>query len=191
SPDDFPAPGYQHRPLVYAQGQKLHSVFGRLRAYLPQGGRPLHRFEKFLRSLRRHGVVADHAAARLCARRWQDADGAAAARTQTYVDARRCQTLRLCGQAPAAPTAEHVQPGRCEVIAVSHTVTLQPFGVEFECGEEETILAAALRSGISLRYGCKHGGCGSCKVQLREGEVDYEGEHATAISESEQDAGLA
>ena len=74
---------------------------------------------------------------------------------------------------------------------MSHTVTLQPFGVEFECGEEETILAAALRSGISLRYGCKHGGCGSCKVQLREGEVDYEGEHATAISESEQDAGLA
>jgi propane monooxygenase reductase subunit len=74
---------------------------------------------------------------------------------------------------------------------VSFSITLDPFGVEFDCGEDETILAAALRNGISLRYGCKHGGCGSCKVKLRAGDVDYEGEHATAISEAEQDAGFA
>jgi propane monooxygenase reductase subunit len=72
-----------------------------------------------------------------------------------------------------------------------HTVRLDPFGVEFECDEGESILNAALRAGISLRYGCKHGGCGSCKVQLAEGEVDYPGYAASAISEAEQDAGIA
>lgn len=74
---------------------------------------------------------------------------------------------------------------------MSHSVTLEPFGVEFDCSEDETVLAAALRNGISLRYGCKHGGCGSCKVQLRDGEVDYDAHRATALSEAEQDAGIA
>jgi propane monooxygenase reductase subunit len=72
-----------------------------------------------------------------------------------------------------------------------HTVRLAPFGVEFECEESESVLNAALRAGISLRYGCKHGGCGSCKVQLIEGEVDHAGDSASAISEAERDAGIA
>lgn len=74
---------------------------------------------------------------------------------------------------------------------MTNTVTLQPFGVGFDCADDETVLAAALRNGISLRYGCKHGGCGSCKMRLREGEVDYDAHHATALSEAEQDAGVA
>lgn len=74
---------------------------------------------------------------------------------------------------------------------MSNTVTLMPFGVEFECNEHETVLEAAMRAGISLRYGCKHGGCGSCKVKLSEGEVEYDGHSATAISEAEQDEGIA
>lgn len=71
-----------------------------------------------------------------------------------------------------------------------YTVTLQPFGIEFPCDKEETVLAAALKAGVSLRYGCKHGGCGGCKVKLTEGYVDYD-EHATALSEAEEDAGIA
>ena len=74
---------------------------------------------------------------------------------------------------------------------MSNTVTLMPFGVEFDCGERETVLAAALRAGISLRYGCKHGGCGSCKVKIKEGEVEYDGHSATAIGETEQEEGIA
>ncbi|MBU1831812.1 MAG: 2Fe-2S iron-sulfur cluster binding domain-containing protein, partial [Gammaproteobacteria bacterium] len=73
---------------------------------------------------------------------------------------------------------------------MSYTISLEPFGVEFECGEDETILDAAFKAGLSLRYGCKHGGCGGCKHQLSEGEVDYN-DHASAISEEEQDAGIA
>jgi len=73
---------------------------------------------------------------------------------------------------------------------VSYTISLEPFGVDFECGEDETILDAAFKAGLSLRYGCKHGGCGGCKHQISEGEVDYN-DHATAISEEEQEAGIA
>lgn len=38
--------------------------------------------------------------------------------------------------------------------------------------EEDTILRAALRSGIGFPYECNSGGCGSCKFQLVDGEVD-------------------
>ncbi|NKI19273.1 2Fe-2S iron-sulfur cluster binding domain-containing protein [Spongiibacter sp. KMU-166] len=73
---------------------------------------------------------------------------------------------------------------------MSHTITLEPFGIDFPCHEDDTILEAAFKAGLSLRYGCKHGGCGGCKVQISEGEVDYN-DHATAISEEEIDAGVA
>jgi NAD(P)H-flavin reductase/ferredoxin len=73
---------------------------------------------------------------------------------------------------------------------MSYTVTLEPFDIEFPCSEDETVLEAAFRAGLSLRYGCKHGGCGGCKHQLANGEVDYN-DHATAISEDEMDRGIA
>lgn len=73
---------------------------------------------------------------------------------------------------------------------MSHTITLEPFSIEFPCSSEETILEAAFRAGLSLRYGCKHGGCGGCKHKITEGEVDYN-DHATAISEEEIDDGIA
>ncbi len=71
------------------------------------------------------------------------------------------------------------------------TVTLEPFGIEFECGEDETILSAALRQGIGLRYGCKHGGCGTCKAQVTQGDVDVEEASGFALMEFERDAGVA
>lgn len=71
------------------------------------------------------------------------------------------------------------------------TVTLNPFGIEFDCGEDETILSAALRHGIGLRYGCKHGGCGTCKAQVTEGEVDVEDASGFALMPFERDAGMA
>ncbi len=70
-------------------------------------------------------------------------------------------------------------------------ITLQPFGVSFECEEEETILEASIRQGIQLRYGCKHGGCGSCKAQIADGEVDLEEASTFALMDYERDQGLA
>jgi ferredoxin-NADP reductase/ferredoxin len=73
---------------------------------------------------------------------------------------------------------------------VSYRITLEPFGVEFDCGEQDTVLEAAFKAGVSLRHGCKHGGCGACKVQLSDGYVEYE-KGPTSISEAEEDAGIA
>ncbi len=73
---------------------------------------------------------------------------------------------------------------------MNHVVTLAPFGVQFACGEEETILSAALRQGIGLRYGCKHGACGSCKARITEGEVDLVQASGFALMQYERDAGM-
>lgn len=74
---------------------------------------------------------------------------------------------------------------------LTHTVTLRPFGIEFECQDQETVLSAALRAGIALRYGCKHGNCGSCKAQIAEGDVDLEGASEAALLSYERAAGVA
>ncbi len=71
------------------------------------------------------------------------------------------------------------------------TVILNPFDIEFECEEDETILSAALRQGISLRYGCKHGGCGTCKARVAAGDVDVEDASGFALMPFERDAGMA
>ncbi|MCP1494466.1 ferredoxin-NADP reductase [Peribacillus frigoritolerans] len=39
--------------------------------------------------------------------------------------------------------------------------------------EGETLLDALLREGIDAPYSCKVGGCGSCEVDVAEGEVDH------------------
>jgi propane monooxygenase reductase subunit len=74
---------------------------------------------------------------------------------------------------------------------MSHNVRLVPFDVEFACGEDESILAAALRQGIGLRYGCKHGACGSCKAKVVAGDVDVGDASRFALMDYERDAGMA
>jgi len=59
-------------------------------------------------------------------------------------------------------------------------VTIKPSNREFTAQADESVLAAAMRHGITLPYGCRNGACGSCKGKLLEGQVDY-GQHATYI----------
>lgn len=54
-------------------------------------------------------------------------------------------------------------------------VRMLPLEQTFDCDEGETVLAAALRQGRYLRYGCKHGGCGTCRALLVDGDVDEAG----------------
>lgn len=56
---------------------------------------------------------------------------------------------------------------------MSNRVTIQPSGHQFSVNEDETVLAAALREGFALPYGCRNGACGSCKGKVLEGKVDY------------------
>ncbi|WP_432842209.1 2Fe-2S iron-sulfur cluster-binding protein [Dactylosporangium sp. CA-092794] len=53
------------------------------------------------------------------------------------------------------------------------TVTVLPDDVAVTAADGEGILAALYRSGFGYRTGCRRGGCGVCKVDLVDGEVDY------------------
>lgn len=72
-----------------------------------------------------------------------------------------------------------------------YTITLLPFEKQFTCEDNETILQAAIRQGFNLRYGCKHGGCGMCKAQVVEGEVDNTDASSFALLDFEKQQGLS
>jgi CDP-4-dehydro-6-deoxyglucose reductase len=72
-----------------------------------------------------------------------------------------------------------------------HKVTVQPGGQSFEAQEGESVLAAALRQGVMLPYGCKNGACGSCKGKIVAGAVDYGHYHARVLTEAERAHGKA
>jgi len=69
-------------------------------------------------------------------------------------------------------------------------VTLQPADRSFEVAADEPILAAAIRQGIGLPYGCRDGACGSCKSRLVDGQVQHGTHQAKALSVEEEAAGL-
>jgi CDP-4-dehydro-6-deoxyglucose reductase len=72
---------------------------------------------------------------------------------------------------------------------MTFSVTVQPSGVRFDVLRDEPMLAAAIRSGIGLPYGCKDGACGSCKSRLLEGRVIHGAHQIKALSPAEEDAG--
>ena len=72
-----------------------------------------------------------------------------------------------------------------------HRVTIQASGHQFTVNDGETVLAAALREGIVIAYGCRHGSCGTCKGKLVEGTVDYGTYQQQAMTEAERAAGMA
>ncbi len=44
-------------------------------------------------------------------------------------------------------------------------------GPEFSCADDDTVLRAGLRAGLGMPYECNAGSCGTCKVELLEGEI--------------------
>lgn len=72
---------------------------------------------------------------------------------------------------------------------MSTRIRVEPFGESFECADGETILDAALRNGFFLKYGCRHGGCGTCKVVLSDGDVEGAGS-SFAVSAGERADGV-
>jgi CDP-4-dehydro-6-deoxyglucose reductase len=74
---------------------------------------------------------------------------------------------------------------------MSFSVTIRPSGHRFTVEADDTVLAAALRQGFNLPYGCRNGACGSCKGRLVAGQVDYGSYQDSALSEAERAAGLA
>ena len=72
-----------------------------------------------------------------------------------------------------------------------HTVTLQPGGLQFQVEDGEAVLAAALRQGFILPYGCKNGACGSCKGKIVSGSVDYGVYQHKVLTDDEKAQGKA
>jgi CDP-4-dehydro-6-deoxyglucose reductase len=70
-------------------------------------------------------------------------------------------------------------------------ITVQPSGHHFECEADETVLAAAIRAGIGLPYGCKNGACGSCKGKVVEGAVEHKAHQQRALSDQEKTQGFS
>ncbi|MBZ8139177.1 CDP-6-deoxy-delta-3,4-glucoseen reductase [Rubrivivax gelatinosus] len=73
---------------------------------------------------------------------------------------------------------------------MSFRVQVSPAGVEFEVQRDETVLAAAIRQGVGLPYGCRDGACGACKCRLVDGRVTHGAHQLKALSPEDEAAGL-
>ncbi|MES2952417.1 MAG: CDP-6-deoxy-delta-3,4-glucoseen reductase [Pseudomonadota bacterium] len=70
------------------------------------------------------------------------------------------------------------------------SVVVQPSGRTFDVATGEAVLAAGIRQGIGLPYGCKDGACGSCKCKLISGAVIHGTHQLKALSLEEEAAGF-
>lgn len=68
-------------------------------------------------------------------------------------------------------------------------VKLIPSGHDFFVEGNESILAAAVRAGLGLGYGCASGNCGACKARLVSGELWKIRDHDYVLSERERSLG--
>ncbi|MES2743402.1 MAG: CDP-6-deoxy-delta-3,4-glucoseen reductase [Pseudomonadota bacterium] len=72
---------------------------------------------------------------------------------------------------------------------MTYQITVQPSGHRFSCDQDETVLAAAIRAGVGLPYGCKNGACGSCKGKVVAGSVSHRAHQQRALTAEEEAAG--
>ena len=79
-------------------------------------------------------------------------------------------------------SSDHASPG--------FEITFTPSGRRFTALPGETILAASIRSGVGMPYGCKDGACGSCKCKKLGGTVTHGAHQSKALSEQEEAQGF-
>ena len=74
---------------------------------------------------------------------------------------------------------------------MTHRVSLGRPDLGFDVEDGETVLAAGLRQGFALPFGCQTGSCASCRVRLLGGAVNYPpaAPPTRALSRAEIDAG--
>jgi len=71
------------------------------------------------------------------------------------------------------------------------TVLNQVSGKSFQSNGEVSVLDGALSHGLNFPYGCQNGFCGKCKAVILNGEIEYDGEIPSAITEEEVEANMA
>ena len=79
---------------------------------------------------------------------------------------------------------------RPDTASAAFQITIEPSGRAFSANTDETLLAAGIRQGIGLPYGCKDGACGSCKCKKLSGTVVHGPHQSKALSPEEDAAGL-
>lgn len=107
------------------------------------------------------------------------------------------QALAAWLDAERATLAERpVDPAHADLLArdnllriMSAHVRLIPSGHEFFVDGNDSILEAAVRSGLRLGYGCSSGNCGECKARVLGGEVRRIRDHDYVISARERQMG--
>lgn len=57
----------------------------------------------------------------------------------------------------------------------SFKIRVSPFDAEIPCAPGHSVLSAVFESGKFIRYGCKNGGCGSCRIRVVDGDVEQRG----------------
>ena len=72
---------------------------------------------------------------------------------------------------------------------MTYQLTIEPLGATIDVEEGQTLLDAALRQGIYIPHACGHGLCGTCKVQVADGEVDHGAANPFALMDFERDEG--
>ena len=66
-----------------------------------------------------------------------------------------------------------------------HTVKVVD-GAQFVCADDDTLLRAGLRAGLGFPYECNAGSCGTCKVELVEGQVNSLRPDAPGLSDRDR-----
>ena len=87
-------------------------------------------------------------------------------------------------------SAKHNEAGTNRTATMSFNITIQPSGRTFIAQADEALLAAAIRQGIGLPYGCKDGACGSCKCKKIEGTITQGTHQLKALSLEEAAQGF-
>jgi CDP-4-dehydro-6-deoxyglucose reductase len=73
---------------------------------------------------------------------------------------------------------------------MEHRIKVLPSGHEFHAVEQETLLEAALRSGLNVDFSCSSGSCADCKARLLEGQLAAHDFHDYRFSEVEKAQGM-
>jgi ring-1,2-phenylacetyl-CoA epoxidase subunit PaaE len=94
--------------------------------------------------------------------------------------------VELFGSAPAPGTAAPEAPSPQSDVVRNVAVVDRGARSELAVRGDETVLDAALRSGVDLPYSCREGVCGTCRAKLACGQVSQEG---ADLTQAEVDAG--
>ena len=74
---------------------------------------------------------------------------------------------------------------------MGYRLTIEPLGETLDLEDDQSMLDGALRAGIWLPYACNHGLCGTCKVEVLEGEVEHHHASPFALMDLEREEGRA